>query len=182
VYDFCFIPPYSTFLIVEYLCKYFWRYSSVMNRIVAQCLRHVQICWCLCEPTLPLPNFFPRIRIKSCSSTCNYLSPVSHFFLFVWSLWIRMSTGHTASGAVSLLFSPIIFSVNTIHEYSQHSLHAVTLFFCFVRGMTVMFRLSTVSPAFPALTFSSTYIENVKIYSCTSLLNRKLLYLLYLIQ
>jgi hypothetical protein len=75
---------------------------------------------------------------------------------------------------------PIISTVHKIREYSQYSLNAVTLFFCFSRGMTVTFRLSHIYRASPALTSSYTYIVNVNIHSCTSLLHGKILCLLHL--
>jgi hypothetical protein len=45
--------------------------------------------------------------------------------------------GHIASGRSLSFTFPIISTVHTIREYSQYSLNAVTLFFCFSRGMTV---------------------------------------------
>jgi len=81
-----------------------------------------------------------------------------------------------------LSFTFRIFStVHIIREYFQYSLNAVTLFFCFSRGMTVTITLSHVCPASPALTSSYTYIENVHTHSCTSLLHDDILCLLYLI-
>jgi hypothetical protein len=125
----------------------------------------------------------PQMKIWriSIAYVTSYISCLSCFFSCDLCETENVRRAHCFRRGLSFTFL-ITSTVHIIREYSQYSLNAVTILFCFSRGMTVTFRLSYVCPASPFLTSSYTYIENVHIHSCTSLLHGEILGLLYLIR